>query len=326
MLNSSFLNLGLTRRDALKFASGTALGVAGLGLSACGASQEPTPPAGDTTTTLDLSNPADSLRAFIKLTGDLDPAKETFGWFGGRIFSVMTDAPLKPLVDVEGFGVLRVSPQSGDTYRLFNRELAFYKDPMSGEFIDEWTNPINGATCEVSPIHNAVVNAEVAPILKQDFDGTIVEIPFNPPWTVMRDRVFSTFELHTAFPNPMDPKVWPRESSGPITRISEVFQRIASKEQLANPDLTSADYGGTWTRVGPWLPWMLMGQTDGHILYRTFMDKTGPVSNLPRPLLELTEQRYPEFLQSPGDDTWGQPNDSSFTVYMAEREPVPQAE
>ena len=324
MLNSSFANLGLTRRDALKFASGGALGIAGLGLAACGQTQETQPASAPTA--LDFSDPAESLQAFVKLTGDLDPSKETFGWFGGRIFSVLKDTPLKPLVDVEGFGVLRVSPQDNNTYRLFNRELAFYKDPATGQFIDEWTNPITNEKCEVSPIHNAVVNAEVAPILKQDFDGTIVEVPFSPPWTQLGDRVFSTFELHAAFPNPMSPQQWPRESSGPLTRISEIFQRITSAEQLANTDLTSADYAGTWTRVGPWLPWMLMGQADGHILYRTFMDKTGPVSNLPKPLLDLTEKRFPEFLQSPGDDTWGQPNDSSFTVYMSEREPVPQTE
>ena len=115
---------------------------------------------------------------------------------------------------------------------------------------------------------------------------------------------------------------WPKESAGPITRISEIFQRVTSLSALADPDSTSADYSGTWTRVGPWLPWMLMGQMDGHILYRTFMNKTGPVEQLPAALLARTEERFPEFLEAPGDETWGRPNDSSFSVYMSEREPV----
>ena len=322
MLNTSFVNYGLNRRDALRTLGAGALGATGLMVAACAAEQQPATEPEEAFPSIDFSNPAENLRAFVKLTGDLDPSKETFGWFGGTIFAVLKDQPLMPLVGVEGFGVLRVAPQDGGTYRLFNRELAFYKDPRSGEFLDQWTNPITGEDCEVSPIHNAVVNAEVAPVLKQDFDGTIVEVPFNPPWTFQGDKAFSTFELHAAFPNPMRPEEWPRESAGPITRISEIFQRITTVSQLSDPNSTTADYSGTWTRVGPWLPWMLMGQAEGHILYRTFMNKTGPAEALPAPLLARTEARYPEFLKAPGDETWGSPNDSSFTVYMAEREPV----
>ena len=51
--------------------------------------------------------------------------------------------------------------------------------------------------------------------MKQDFDGTIVEFPFNPPWDVIEDAAMSTFEIHTAFPNPMKPSVWKKESAGP---------------------------------------------------------------------------------------------------------------
>ena len=78
------------------------------------------------------------------MTGDLDPAVETVGWFGGDIFAVLgPDRPLQKLVGVEGFGVLRVAAQPDGKYRLFNRELAYYKDPKTGEFLDTWTNPVH---------------------------------------------------------------------------------------------------------------------------------------------------------------------------------------
>ena len=66
-----------------------------------------------------------------------------------------------------------------------------------------------------------------------------------------------------------------------------------------------------------------MGQARGHILYRTFIDKLGPVAKLPPKLYARTRERFPEFLRAPGNDTWGKPNDSSFTVYMQERKPAP---
>jgi hypothetical protein len=273
--------------------------------------------------TIDFGDPVQNLRTFMRLTADIDPTRETTGWFGGHIFAVVDDKPLQMLCGVEGFGVMRVAPQKDGTYRVFNRELAFYKDPKSDEFIDEWTNPITGERCQVSPIHNRIVNATVAPVVRQDFDGHVVERPFNPPWTFLDGNAFQVFELHAAFPNPMKVADWPRESSGPVSRMSEIFQRSCRSADLADAALTSVPSTGTWTRIGPWLPWMLMGQARGHILYRTFIDKLGPVEKLPPRLLARTRERFPEFLRAPGDDTWGKPNDSSFTVYMQERKPAP---
>jgi hypothetical protein len=312
----------VSRRELL-LATGTAAIGAPL-LLGTGAASAAAGAGSATPTRIDFNDPAQNLRAFMRLTADVDPTKESAGWFAGHIFAVIgDDKPLQMLCGVEGFGVMRVAPQKDGTYRIFNRELAFYKDPKTDEFLDEWTNPLSGEKCQVSPIHNRIVNATVAPIVRQDFDGHMVEQPFNPSWTFLDGQVFQVFELHTAFPNPMKVEEWPRESSGPVTRISEIFQRTCSVADLENPTLTSVPSAGTWTRVGPWLPWMLMGQAPGHVLYRTFMKKLGSSSKLPPRLLERASARYPDFLRAPGDETWGQPNDSSFTVYMQDRKPAP---
>jgi hypothetical protein len=332
MWQGSLINALADRRTALKtfFSWGAAGAAMAAGVSACGSGPKegaaPAPTAGASGAAaqpaIDFGNPAENLRAFIKLTGDLDPKAETVGWFGGDVFAVLgPDKPLQKLFGVEGFGVLRVSPQPDGSYRLFNRELAYYKDAKTGEFIDTWLNPFTNETVEVKPIHNKTVNAEIAPLMKMDFDGTLVEIPFSPPWTIMRDRALSLFEVHTAFPNPMTPAAWPRESSGPVTRISEMFQRITTLAELADPARTYADYSGVWTRIGPWMPWMLQGQAPGHLLFRTFMDRTGTADRLPAPLRERAEKLHPDFFVAPGDETWGGPNDSSFSVYMSENKP-----
>jgi Protein of unknown function (DUF1838) len=311
----------LSRRDLL-VSTGSAAIVAPL-LLGIGTASAATGAGAAAASRIDFTDPAQNLRAFMRLTADLDPNKESTGWFGGHIFAVVDGKPLQMLCGVEGFGVMRVAPQKDGTYRVFNRELAFYKDPKTDEFVDQWTNPLTGETCEVSPIHNRTVTATVAPVVRQDFDGHMVERPFNPSWTFLDGQVFQVFELHAAFPNPMKVAEWPRESSGPTSRISEIFQRTCRIADLDNPALTSVPSTGTWTRVGPWLPWMLMGQAPGHILYRTFIKKLGTSAKLPTALLERTKARFPEFLRAPGDDAWGQPNDSSFTVYMQERKPAP---
>ncbi len=278
--------------------------------------------------TINFRDASQNLKAFIKVVGDLDPTMETVGWFGGDIFAVTDqDKPLQKLFGVEGMGVLRVEPQDDGSYRMFNRECAFYTDPFTGEYIDTWKNPLNNEEVEVVSIHNMTVNAEIAPVFKMDFDGEVQEIPFTPPWWVQEkiNTAMSMFEVHIVAPNAMTVEEWPRESAGPVNRISEMFHRSARLSELQNEDLTTCNYDGVWTRIGPWLPWMLQGQAPGHLLYRTFMTRPGTIDLMPEKLLkQVSDQLGEQYFVAPPADTWGTQNDSSFSVYMAENDPKPE--
>jgi len=321
-----------SRRDALQ----SMLGIGGLVtggamLGACAPKEAPAP-AAPPRETLDFGDPAQSLRSFIKLTGDLNPNNETPGWFGGMVFGdTRRDRPLKPLFGIQGFGVNRIEPQEDGSYRVFNRELAFYTDPKTGKIIDKWKNPYTGEICDVKPIHNMTVNAHLivsqkfGAAIEMDFDGHLMEVPLPLGWDVWphNDRVFSTFEVHTAFPNELKVDEWPRESAGPVLRIAEIFQRAANLADLENPETTSTYFDGTWTRVGPWLPWMRMGQESGSLVFRTFMNKLEDVEQIPADLKAASRERFPDYFQAPPSSSWGSKNDSSFSVYARENEPLP---
>ena len=321
MLFSSLIDTIANRREAMRAMAGASTIAAGMAAMAGSSALAQTRNA--KRVPVDFKDPAQNLKSFIKITGDLDPTKESVGWFGGTIYGNRGVEPLKPLVGVQGVGMLRVKFMGENTYRLFNREFAAYTDLKTGEILESWKNPYTEETVEVIPIKNMIVNAQIAPIVEQDFDGHKVKFPFSPPWITQTDKAFSLFEIHAAFPNPMKPEAWPRESAGPINRTSEMFQRMCNLEELERDDISAANYVGTWTRLGPWLPWMLMGQADGHVVYRSFMNRTGKPENLPPNLLAYMEKKYPEFLKAPGDETWGKPNDSSFTVYMSQNKPKP---
>jgi hypothetical protein len=333
-LNTHWMSKPRTRREAMQSllsVGGVAAG--GLMASACASPNNEPQTVAPKRVPVNFSDPAQSLRSFIKLTGDLDPVKETPGWFGGTVFAdFRRDRPLKPLFGVEGFGVVRTEEQPDGSFRVFNRELAFYKDLKTGEFIDVWKNPFTKEEVEVMPIHNMTVNAhlivseKVGAAIEMDFDGTLMEVPLPLGWDNFGDKLFSTFEVHTMFPNELKPDVWPRESAGKILRIAEIFQRVANLAEVENPDLTSADYSGTWTRIGPWLPWMLQGPADGSLVFRTFMTKLKSIDEIPAPLRKITEERLPEYFVAPPQETWGGKNDSSFSVYARENEPKPPLE
>ena len=203
-------------------------------VSACAGPSKHVKTASSKRAPIDFNDPVQSLRAFVKLMGNLDPTVESPGWFGGTVFGdTRRDRPLKPLMGIEGFGVLRAEAQSDNSYRVFNRELAFYTDLKTGEYIDTWVNPYTKEECEVKPIHNMTVNANMivsekfGTAIEMDFDGNLIEVPLPLGWQNFDDKLFSTFEVHTAFPNELKPDVWPRESSGPVIRIAEIFTSSA---------------------------------------------------------------------------------------------------
>jgi len=332
-MNDNWLNKPRSRRETMQSALGIGgLAAGGMLLNACtpASSMQPTDPK---RVPANFDDPVESLRAFIKLTGDLDPTKETPSWFGGTVFGdTRRDRPLKPLCGLQGFGVLRTEQQPDGSFRIFNRECAFYTDLKTGQFIDKWKNPYTKEICDVKPIHNMTVNAhlivseKVGTAIEMDFDGNLMEVPLPLGWQNFGDKLFSTFEVHTAFPNELKPDIWPRESAGKVLRIAEIFQRVVDLAEVENPDLTSADYSGCWTRVGPWLPWMRQGQADGSLVFRTFMTKLESADQLPPDLKAIIEERLPEYFVAPPPETWGGKNDSSFSVYAKENEPLPPLE
>lgn len=312
----------VNRRGALKTLGG--LGGAGFMGAAFGAGQAHaglTP--GSDEISIDLSDPAQNLRSYIRLQGDLDSSNVSVGYYSGTIYNVVGDwKKVTPLCGLSGIGVRRIEPQPENKYRVFNRELAFYSDIKTGEFVDVWDNPLNNETVEVLPIQNMTVNAEIAPIFEFDMEGTIVRSPFNPPWEILNGRALALFEVHQELKSELQPDEWPRESSGEMMRISEMFHRHCSVADLENQDLTSIPYVGTWMRLAPYLPWMLMGQTEGHLYYRCSMHKFTRVEQLPKAFLAKAEREYPEFLSAPEPESWGTPNNSSFNVYKESRSPM----
>jgi hypothetical protein len=74
-------------------------------------------------------------------------------------------------------------------------------------------------------------------------------------------------------------------------------------------------------RITPWLPWMLMGQAPGHILYDGVFraDKT---LDYHRPdVIARIREKYPQYLTAP--TRWYGPSLSSLEHYTLEQKPAP---
>ena len=136
-------------------------------------------------------------------------------------------------------------------------------------------------------------------------------------------KLMMELHVHLYYPNALDPKIWVRESSGPMNRVSETFNYSLSLADLQNPELTTIESTGVWGRVTPWLPWLLMGQAEGHCLYNcNFASVKGPEDMPDQRIVEHIAKNYPKFLDAP--TTWEEPSLSSLELYAREQKPAPR--
>jgi hypothetical protein len=146
--------------------------------------------------------------------------------------------------------------------------------------------------------------------------------PFLRDWALLRDdMVILQSDIHLYYRNALDPVVWPRESSGVMNRVSELFRYQIRRDDIENPELTHLPHTGVWNRVTPWLPWMLMGPTPGHILYAGAFSSVSGVDAIPPAVAKRVLERYPYYQIAP--EKWVEPSLSSLENYVKTQKPAP---
>lgn len=280
--------------------------------------------------TFDLTTGRGNVDAYLKLTSNLDMESTHFGWIDGYVMGVAPGGAVKDICGFRGIGCNRLLPYEGPEYgyRRVLREIVFYTDLETGEILEEIENPYTNETVRVVPVANDPFNAifkEVWPD-PPSYGGLNTEKreprPFLLNWQQIGQHSMMEIHVHLYYPNALDPKVWVRESSGPMNRVTETFNYTFSMDDLQNPELTTVPSTGVWTRVTPWLPWMLMGQAPGHCLYNCNFADIKSLDDAPdQRIIEHIAQNYPKFLDAP--DVWEEPSLSSLEWYSREQEPAP---
>jgi hypothetical protein len=85
--------------------------------------------------------------------------------------------------------------------------------------------------------------------------------------------------------------------------------------------MTHVPHNGSWVRVQPWLPWMLMGPASGHVMYDGIFRPARTLDYYPAPVLAYIKTHYPSFMTAP--TKWYGPNYSSLEHYAREQKPAP---
>jgi hypothetical protein len=261
---------------------------------------------------VDLTDPVQRLDAYIRVVGDTS-GKPTAEYATATVYGYVTGDKPRALFRLEVVGVGRFERRP-DGYQRLHREIGYYTDLKTGEVLKRWFNPWLQREVEVIPIQNDPVNRRFT-VQNQTFQ-------------VMEegDDVVFYREVPLRYPNVLDRATYPLHSSGDFYEAMEMFNSFARRRDLDNPRLTAVPATGSWSRFGPWLPWMEMGAHPGQLIYHSRSIKpANGVAGLPPRLRELIARDNPKFLEAPRELT--QPDETSWTYFKkvidARRAPRP---
>lgn len=263
-----------------------------------------------------------------RIEGDTAPGKFVNGYVTGTVMGVRDGEAVRPLFGFEVFSALRVVKQPNGDYQRMCRELIFYRDLKTGEMMDTWLNPYTNEEVRVVDVANDPFNYVISEFYPDPptYGGlNAVKPPRRPflrDWAILNaETVIMQSDIHLYYRNALDPAVWQRESAGPMNRVSELFRYQIRREDLENPALTHLPHTGVWNRVTPWLPWMLMGQTPGHILYAGSFSSVPSVNAVPPAVARRVLERFPHYQIAP--EKWVDPSLSSLENYARTQKPAP---
>lgn len=260
-----------------------------------------TPPAAQA---YDLSKPEDLVEAYIKTVGDIS-GKETITYAKVVVMAMVPGERGRKLFALEVVGAGRYLPIDGGFQRL-HREVGLYTDLGTGEVMSTWRNPFLDRDVEVIHIQNDPVN----------FPYTVEQQ--SGPRKILYDELGDVIAFHREvmlrYPSALSRAEYPLHSAGDWYEAAELFNSFVSRADLENPELTSAPETGSWSRVGPWLPWMEMADRPGHLLYHGRSTKLeGGIDDLPPRLRRYIEAQLPRYLSAP--DEFEAPNETSWTYF-----------
>lgn len=319
----------MNRRDMLVLTGSLAVGLTALPRASAATSL----PAGFRGPYIDLTTPKGNVNAAVRIDANLDESKEKWASVSGVVCGVRDGGPLQDLFGFEVVSVARAWAQPDGSYRVPHREAIFYTDLETGDILRSWYNPYIDEEVEVVDVINDPWNhffAEEVKRFEPDYGGLNKPkprppVPFSMGFTdAGHGMVQNRRHINLYYKAALQPDTWPRESSGPMNRVSEFFTSAVSLADLQNPDMTSVHHTGSWSRVTPWLPWMLMGQAPGHIVYHSTVQSFDTLDGFKPKVLAHAEKLYPHMLEAPPRDEWDKPNLSSLEVYSKTQKPKPK--
>ncbi|MGB1875295.1 MAG: DUF1838 family protein [Rhodospirillaceae bacterium] len=274
---------------------------------------------------LKYSTPAENVRAFLKLHASL--ATETvFYTYAGTLEAMVPGQEIVNLVSTTTL-IRRDVEVVPEGHRILVWEGTVYHRPGESEALDEFENPLNGRT--VRPFHQREGRGEAlwtddGPSFRRH-DGEWVSRygPHNPyklDWHQAGERIWmSRYSSGVYAKHPLNAEEWPLEYVGPDLLYSEKTTNNGLIREMADPSIVNASSTYSMSVGMLWWPWLMMGQTPGHLVWNTNGAKLSSLDTIPDATRQMIESVHPYLFKSgaPWEGRY-----SLWTDYPKMRKPV----
>ena len=225
-----------------------------------------------------------SLIDLIKIRCATD-GQDVWTLWTGEVYSYVPQERQKKLFKVVGANVARCKQQKDGTWYFTSREVQYYLDPKTGQRLDHWINPWTKEKVPVMHVANELVQGKFrsAPKLTLYLPFATLRMPIN---LLYPNRLSKDPELKAYSPESM-------------YQAGEFFGLLSPISDLKDPKKSSAAMSLTWTRVGPWLPWMAMGNRPGFLVYSADGGKVNSFEDLPQWLKQEIKENIPLYSSAP---------------------------
>ncbi len=261
-----------------------------------------------TSLNLNLDNPEDNLTAFIKVRGSLKDGEEVIFYANGTVYGFVEGERDKPLMGFQMYNIGRQVKTGDHSYDLLTNEVLLYTNLKTGEVLEQFQNPYTNETVDVLHVWNSPVNQ------KQALEGKYGKWGVNHN-KLGDDIICMNADIFLAYPSPLSTKEYPKNSQSDLYEAAELFQFFFSEKDMNDPTKNSIECTISWTRMGPWLPWLKMGKHQGNMVYQGAGYKLSETNydKMPKILTEYVMANKPEYRHAPTEFT--SPNETSWTYF-----------
>jgi hypothetical protein len=214
---------------------------------------------------------ANPLRDYMRVFASCEPGEVWYA-YGGVIEIALPDSSIAPLCGVQTLIRRAIRPgravanKSADEYIVTTWEGSYYHHPRDLTPQAEMVNPVTAQT--VRPLHfregrreTSFTDARLKPFVADGIDSRI-------EWQTAGAYTWLRRQLHVDVAHPLDAQQWRRESSGARNRSGSFSTHCVQTRDLQNQKLGTVPASFEYQAIFGWLPWLLMGQRPGHLVWR----------------------------------------------------------
>ncbi|MBL8642891.1 MAG: DUF1838 family protein [Rhodospirillaceae bacterium] len=274
---------------------------------------------------LDLANPRDAMFAYVKLRASTQ-TQDVYYWFTGILDIAVPGQPIKPIIQTETLILRRTQKLEDYKFHVTDWEATFYRELDTGKIVEgEIDNPVTGR--KVRPLH---YREGPVTFLFTENEPRLVGIrdvlpkegkPFNYPWKRAGDDFWFTKDSYISSPHWLKKDEFPLETSGDKLTVQTSSTLKAKWADVVNPEVAAAPSDFSYAATSDWLPWMLMGQTPGYVLWHSSGKKLLDLKDAPGDVVETVRRIHPIWFTRP--DPWPQFTNMYFQ-YKEQRWPAPK--